>query len=317
MSVFLGFSHSTTRRLSNVGHRSPLTIAGQFNKVLFRITPNLRDLQTYGRHELTVKKRLKTVFEANNVIRIGSYSRGSSIRSFSDIDLMLILERHEVRRGQEWKTSTSILNRVRNELLLRYPYTEVVRDAEAVVVRFGANQHPIEVVPAFYLEHGGARNYPIFAIPNGDGWWMRTSPQIHNKFIEDANTQSGGKLKNVARLIRFWMQCWQAPIPLSGFYVEVLLARDGICNGAKSYAHCVNDVLATLANSECDRIADPMEVAEFIDAAGSQEKRRRAQVATLSSAKRAYRALTAEVRGDVEESSRLWNLVFNGRFPLH
>jgi hypothetical protein len=312
----LGFSPNTTRHLSRVRFKAPLTISGQFNKLLSRITPNLRDLQTYGRHELTVKQRLKTVFAANSVVRIGSYSRGSSIRSFSDIDLMLILERHEVRRGQQWKTSTTILNRVRNELLLRYPYTEIVRDTQAVVVRFGANQHPIEVVPAFYLEHGGARNYPIFAIPNGDGWWTRTSPQIHKKFIEDANTQSGGKLRNVARLIRCWMQCWQAPIPLSGFYVEVLLARDGICNGAKSYARCVNDVLATLANSECDRIADPMEVAEFIDAAGSQEKRRRAQVATLSSAKRAYKALTAELRGDIEESSRLWNLVFNGRFPL-
>ena len=309
-------SSSSKGQLWSVHTRTPKTIAGQFNKLLARICPGVRDLQTYGMHELTVKRRLSAVFQANNVVRIGSYSRGSSIRLFSDIDLMMVLERHEVRQREHWKTSTSVLNRVRNELLFRYPNTEVVRNVEAIVVRFGANQRPVEVVPAFYWEHGGLKNYPIFGIPDGDGWWMRTSPQAHNKFIEDGNTQSGGKLKNVARLIRFWMQCWQAPIPLSGFYVEVLLARDGICNGAKSYALCVNDVLASLANSQCDRIADPMEVAEFIYAAGSQEKRRRAQVATLSSAKRAYRALAAEVRGDLEESSRLWNLVFNGRFPL-
>jgi hypothetical protein len=230
---------------------------------------------------------------------------------------MLVLERHEVRPQQHWKTSTSVLNRVRNELLFRYPNTAVVRNVEAVVVRFSANQRPVEVVPAFYWEHGGLKNYPIFGVPDGDGWWVRTSPLAHNKFIEDANNQSGRKLKRVARLIRFWRQCWQVPIPLSGFYVEVLLARDGICNGAKSYAQCVNDLLATLANSECASIADPMEVAEFIDAVGSQEKKRRAQVAALSSAKRAYKALTAEMRGDMEEASRLWNLVFNGRFPLH
>lgn len=310
-----GFSQRAVRRSLNVNHMGRLTTAGQFNKLLARITPNLRDLQMYARHELTVKKRLKTVFEANKIIRIGSYCRGSSIGSYSDIDLMLILERDEVRRGKEWNTSTSILNRVRNELLLRYPYTQVVRDGEAVVARFGANQRPIEVVPAFYWEHGGAMNYPIFGIPDGSGWWMRTSPQTHNKFIDDANRESGGKLKRVAQLFRFWRQCWQMPIPLSGFYAEVLLAQEGICNGGKSYAHCFNNLLAVLANRQCADIQDPMEVAEVIQAASTEEKRRRAQVAVLSSAKRAYRALLAEMNNDIGESLRLWSLVFKGGFP--
>ena len=313
----LGFSPNIIGHSSGVPLKASLTIAGQFNKLLSRITPSFRDLQTFGRHELTVKKRLKSVFKTNSVVRIGSYSRGSSIRSFSDIDLMLILERDEVRRGQEWNSSTSILNRVRNELMLRYPYTQVVRDAEAVVVRFGSNQRPIEVVPAFYWEHGGTRNYPIFGIPNGGGWWMKTSPQAHNRFIDDANKRSGGKLKRVARLIRFWRQCWQVPIPLSGFYVEVFLAREGICNGAKTYAHCLNDLLATLANSQCVGIDDPVGVAEVIEPAGTEEKRRRAQTGVLNSAKRAYRAVMAEMDGDIEGALRLWSMVFNGSFPLH
>jgi len=309
-------SPSIIEYFSEVRFKTPLTIAGQFTKLLSRITPTLRDLQTYGRHERTIKKRLKSVFKANNIVRIGSYSRGTSIRSFSDIDLMLILEREEVRRGQEWKSSTSILNRVRNEIMSRCPYTQVVRDAEAVVVRFGSNQRPIEVVPAFYWEHGGAQNYPIFGIPSGKGWWMRTSPQVHNKFINDANQRSGGKLKRVAKLIRFWRQCWQVPIPLSGFYIEIFLAHEGICNGAKPYAHCLNDVFALLANSQCAGIEDPMEVTQVIEPASSEEKRGRTQIAVLNSAKRAYKALIAEMNGDIYESLRLWNLVFNGRFPL-
>ena len=311
----LELSRNASPRSQNFQFNRPMTVGAQFNKLLSRVTPSLYDLQTYGRHEETVKRRLSTVFQANNVVRIGSYSRGSSIRLFSDIDLMLVLERQEVRPRQQWKTSTSVLNRVRNELLFRYPRTTVVRDGEAVVVRFGANQHPIEIVPAFYWEHGGAKNYPIFGIPDGDGWWTRTSPQAHNKFINDANLRSGAKLKKVARLIRYWRQGWQVPVPLSGFYVETLLARDGICNGAKSYAQCVNDLLATLANNECASLIDPMGVTEYIDVANTEEKRRRTQVAVSTSAKRAYRALIAEFRGDIDEATRLWDLVFNGRFP--
>src|SRR6266446_10599068 len=85
-------SSSSKRQLWNVRPRTPKTIAGQFNKLLTRISPGIRDLQTYGLHELTVKRRLSTVFQANNVVRIGSYSRGSSIRLFSDIDLMMVLK---------------------------------------------------------------------------------------------------------------------------------------------------------------------------------------------------------------------------------
>lgn len=169
-----------------------MSIASAFNTLLARIEPTERDTQIYESHRQSVTRRLETVFNANKVELIGSYSRGSSIRHTSDIDLLLTLKRDEVKKGDAWKTSTTILGNVRDELLRRYAFTNVTRDVHAVVVRFADNQHPVDVVPGFYWQHGGAKNYPVFAIPDGKGGWMLTSPQTHNKYIKDADERSGG-----------------------------------------------------------------------------------------------------------------------------
>lgn len=239
-----------------------MAIANCFSSLLTKIEPRDKDIQLYERHKGSVTRRLETVFNTNRVEQIGSYSRGSAIRDTSDIDLMLILSVSEVRWGEGWKTSTTILNQVRSQLQDRYFSTEVGRDGQAVVVRFADNKHPVDVVPAVYTRNGGVKNYPIYAIPDGSGGWMDTSPQAHNKFIKDEDERSRGKLKRTARLLKFWRRCRQPNIPLKSFHLELLLAQEGTCIGPKRYAVCVNDSLVLLANRQCHPLEDPMGVSE-------------------------------------------------------
>ena len=292
-----------------------MTITRAFNSLLANIEPTERDIEIYENHQSSVTRRLETAFAANRVELIGSYSRRSSIRHTSDIDLLLVMSRDEVRWGDGWKSSTTVLGHVRDELLRRYPSTNVVRDVHAVVVRFADNQHPVDVVPGFYWQHGGAKNYPVFAIPDGKGGWMLTSPQAPNKYIKEADERSGGKLKRVAKLIKFWRRCRQPHVLLSSFHVELLLAHEDICAGAKSYALCLNNAFASLANRNCKPLDDPMGIAGQIPAAYTEDKRRKAQEAAMSSAKRAFNALGADTKGNVREAARLWDLIFNGNFP--
>lgn len=292
-----------------------MTIPARFRKLLVSITPTLSDSRIYNLHEQTIRRRLETVFKANRVVRIGSYARGSSIRGASDVDLMLILSRDEVRWGENWKSSTTVLNSIRQQLFLRYPNTEVGRDVQAVVARFRDNQYPIDVVPSFYWQHGGLSNYPIFAIPNGNGGWMLTSAGAHNQFIKKADERSQGKLKQVARLIKFWRHCREPHIPLNSFYLELFLAVEDICVGPQSHAISFNNALAKIANRNCEAIKDPLGISDLIPAANSEDKRRRVQEAVTASAKRAYNAIAAEKSDDPTEAIRLWDLVFNGCFP--
>jgi hypothetical protein len=292
-----------------------MTVADGFKTLLSRIEPSDRDLAVYESHQHSITRRLETVFSTNKVELIGSYSRGSGIRSTSDIDLLLKLKREEVKWGDGYKSSSTILDHVRNELLNRYATTPVVRDVHAIVVRFADNQHPVDVVPGFYLQQGGAMNYPVFAIPNGQGGWMAASPQSHNKFINDADVQSGGKLKRVAKLIKFWRHCRTPSIPLSSFHVELFLAQERVCVGSMSYALCLNNAFAKLANRHCQPLQDPVGISGLIPAAYTDDKRRRVEEAVTASAKRAYNALQAERSENLAEAMRLWDLTFNSCFP--
>lgn len=296
-------------------------IALAFRLLLKRIEPSPRDQEIYLTHEKTVKRRLETVFQTNRVVRIGSYSRGSSIRYTSDVDLMLVLKRDETRRGGGLMSSATVLNHVRDQLRERYWQTEVGRDKQAVVIGFRGNQYPVDVVPAVYSHHGditefdgGVKNYPIFLIPNGYGDWIETSPLAHNKYIRDANVASGGKLKQTAKLIKYWRRCRDPHIPLNSFYTELLLASEGICVGAKSYALCLNNALAGLANRGCSELEDPLGISGLIKASYTEPMRERATDATRSSAQRAYKAIMAKREGNIRETVRLWEIVFNHKF---
>jgi len=291
-----------------------MTVALHFSTLLKRIEPTPRDRLIYQTHEKTVRRRLETVFRTNRVIRVGSYSRGTSIRHTSDVDLMLILKRDEVRRGGQLKTSTTVLNNVRAQLSDRYFQTNVRRDKQAIVVQFGSNQYPVDIVPAVYYRHGGSSSYPIYIIPDGAGGWLETSPPAHNKFIKDADEASIGKLKRTSKLIKYWRYCREPHIPLNSFYLDLLLASENICAGAKSYALCFNNALAALANRRCQALDDPVGISGLIDAANSEAMRERVQNAVLASAQRAYNAIIAEQKGDLREAVRLWEIVFNHKF---
>jgi predicted nucleotidyltransferase len=291
-----------------------MNIASHFSALLKRIDPTPRDKLIYQTHEKTVRKRLESVFRTNRVIRVGSYSRGTSIRHTSDVDVMLVLERDEVRWGGQYKSSTTVLNSVRAQLSDRYFQTGVRRDRQAVVVQFRNNQYPVDIVPATYHRHDRNSNYPIFIIPDGNGGWLETSPLAHNKFIKDADEGTGGKLKRTAKLIKYWRYCREPHIPLNSFHVELLLADENICAGAKSYALCFNNALAALANRGCKPLEDPVGISGLIVAANTEPMRRKVQAAVLASAQRAYNAVMAEREGNVSESLRLWEIVFNHRF---
>jgi hypothetical protein len=291
-----------------------MTVALYFGELLKRIEPTFRDKLIYQNHEKTVRRRLETVFRTNRIIKVGSYSRGTSIRHTSDVDLMLVLERDEVRKGEHFKTSTTVLDNVRAQLSDRYFQTNVRRDKQAVVVQFRSNQYPVDIVPAVYYRHGGHSSYPIYVIPDGEGGWLETSPPAHNKFIKDADEKSKGKLKRAAKLIKYWRYCREPRIPLNSFHLDLLLASENICAGPKSYALCFNNALATLAIRKCQPLDDPVGISGFIEAANTEAMREKVQNAVLTSAQRAYKAIEAERNGDLDEAVRLWEIVFNHKF---
>jgi hypothetical protein len=220
----------------------------------------------------------------------------------------------EVRWGGALISSHSTLNKFRSQLLARYNATELGRDGQAIVVDFEDGERPVDVVPAAFIgiEEQG---FATYWIPDGDAGWLKTSPEGHNRFIKQADERSLGKLKNVAKLVKYWRWCRISEIPLSSFYVEMSLAARDIWVGIKTYGECLSQLFSKLSIGQCASLRDPLHVSGLIRAAGTEWKRQRAAAAVMESAFHARRALDAEAEGKTDEAVRQWDSVFNGNFP--
>ncbi len=285
-----------------------MAINDGFKALLARIDLTEKDRQIFRGHRQSVTRRLTQAFAAHNVVPIGSYVRDTTIHRVSDLDLMLILRTNEARWGDYWKSSSRVLSKVRLQLQHRFFATTVVRDRQAVVVRFGDRQHPVDVVPAFF--RGLWNKHPVYMIPDGSGGWMATSPQAHNTYLKAAGRRSGGKLKNVSKLMKFWRTRRTSHVPLNSFHLELLLATSDVCVGAKSYARCVYEAFALLAERQCRALRDPLGISGLIEGSNTESKRAASARAALAAAERAARAVGAESRGKLREAARHWSLLF-------
>lgn len=302
--------------------RTTIAVASRFRVLLERTALRTTDTTTYEGHRISVTKRLQKSFAVNRVEAIGSHARKTSVRDVSDIDLMLILSVNEVKWGNYWKSSDTVLKNVRNQLQDRYTATEVGRDGQAVVVQFADGKYPVDIVPAVYVGSSPIRfigneikNYPVFEIPDGEGDWMPTSPQAHTKYLNAQNLRTQGKLYNTTKLIKYWRSCRLPNIPLNSFHLELLLAQEEICVGAKTYAMCLYKALALLNRRECRALQDPLGVSRLVKASNTEAKREKTQAAIAYSADHARRALVATGEGKTVEAVRQWDVVFNGHFP--
>ncbi len=289
-----------------------MTVSARFATLLGWATPSTSEARNYETHKASVSSTLKSNLDMVAVDLMGSYARGSAVGGHSDIDLLAVLRTTEVKSGSSWKRSDGVMQTVRKALLARFPDTDTGRDGQAVVVHFAGGEDPVDVVPAFYIGSGPS-NYPKYAIPDGAGGWMETSPQAHNRYIELRS--GGGKLPNAARIAKWWRLSRDVEIPLSGFHVEMLLAAQEICSGVKSYAQCFADLLDLLDRRECAALQDPLGVSGYLRAAATDAKREQLCATVASSAERARRAIEAEDDSDLSEAYRLWDLVFKGAFP--
>jgi hypothetical protein len=289
-----------------------MTISESFQLLLSRIQPTESELQAARQHLATIRTRLETEFEVSKCFPIGSFSRGTSIRGFSDTDLLAVFRKAVFTWGDNLINSDTALDKVRQALAERYPNSDVYKDGIAIAVSFADGRH-VDIVPGMFERM--EQKWPVYWIPDDAGRWMQTWPGAHDAYLAHANTQGGSKLVYVAQLMKFWRECRGIRIPLSSFHIEIVLAYEEVCKGVKSYAECMLEILRSLARRECRAIRDPYKIAGNIPAVKTDAQRERALASVTDSRTHAESAVTAESRGDINEARRQWDIVFKGNFP--
>jgi predicted nucleotidyltransferase len=291
--------------------RTRAAIARRFQTLIERLQPSSAERTRFARHNSTVVQRLTASLRTVKPVLMGSYTRNTAIGGYSDLDLLVPLRAAEVKWGNELKSSDTVLKTIRGELSSRFYQSDIGRDGQAIVAAFSDGTQ-IDVVPGFFTAFD---RMPVYAIPDGASGWMNTSPIRHNKYLKDADFTSGGKLRRIAQLIKFWRFTRTPSVPLSSFHVELLLASEKTCVGVKGYSTCLSDTFALLASRQGRSLQDPVGISGWVTAASTQAKRDALATSLRDSAAHARSAHLAELNGDTEEAIRQWNIVFNGCFP--
>jgi len=291
-----------------------MSIPESFQSLITRITPLQSELDEAKSHADSIKVRLQNSFNLKKFVTVGSHSRETAIRRYSDVDHFAVFSRDEFRWGNEYKNSNTVLNSIRDDLAQRFKQTPVHRDGPAVVVNFGQGNYSVDVVPAMFWKMN-KDNWPIYYIPDGNGGWLPTSPELHNKYIRDADQRSGGKLKRTSQLVKFWRECRSPRIPIASFHLDLLLANQQTCEGVKSYAQCLADAFRLLSTRDCRALQDPLGVSNLVSAVKTESQQEAASHAVAHAYDHAARAMEAERYGKTQEARRQWNIVFNDRFP--
>lgn len=291
-----------------------MRVAIAFNKLANAIQPTSASVGKGKLHASAIKARLANSFAVSKSIFIGSTSRDTAIRATSDVDLLVVFKRDEARWGGSWVSSDTLVNRVRADLNTRFHATAVRRDGQAVVIHFGQGSEPVDVVPAIFHEFRGSAHAPVYLIPRGDGEWMETAPEAHHRYLVAKNGQSSGKLQRTIKLLKYWRASRANGIPLSSIHLELLLASENICVGAKSYSTCIAESFGLLRRRECCGLRDPVGVAGVLYAVSTEAQYDKLRSAVDYAADHANRAVYAESRKDWLEALRQWDIAFNGTF---
>lgn len=174
----------------------------------------------------------------------------------------------------------------------------------------------MDVVPGVWVgTTETSPQYPVFEIPDGTGGWRRTAPQRHTKYLRDEDERSGYKLSKTIRLLKGWKYARSPKIPISGFHLELLLAKEQVCVGVKSYQSCLLDAFRLIRDREGKALTDPLGIAGWVAATSTEAQRSALVDHARHAVDKAVAAITAEFAGRLDDAFYYWNLVFNQNFP--
>ncbi len=287
----------------------PRTIEEGFRDFHTRLTPSTAESEAAKKHRASIEACLQKNFGFKRFVRIGSFGNGTSISGFSDVDYLACLPTE-----QGTQVSTSSLNKVRNALDARFPYTGVCVRCPAVVVPFGNTQaETTEVVPADYLRE--SNGYKVYDIADCSGGWMNVSPDAHNNYVRYVDDKHGGKVKPLIRFIKAW-KCFR-DVPISSFYLELRVAKYAASEEAIVCDIDVERILRQLWDAQLAAMQDPMGISGYIYPCKTATLQADALSKLLTAVTRAEKAREATNLGNIQDAFYWWRLLYNNRFPTY
>ncbi|MFJ8072259.1 nucleotidyltransferase domain-containing protein [Peribacillus sp. NPDC096447] len=164
---------------------------------------------------------------------VGSYGRGTAIKGFSDVDMLIELPYDTYVRYNNYlgNGQSALLQEVRASIKTTYTNTDIGGDGQVIVVNFSDGM-TFEVVPAFINKGGESYTYPD---SNYGGTWKVTYPILEINAINELNNKYNKNVKKLVRIMKAWRN--QNNVPISGMLLETLVMNflDGYEHKDRTY----------------------------------------------------------------------------------
>lgn len=269
------------------------------NELSSYFTPSSAEFDAARSHGRSIEAGLQTSLGIYRMFEIGSLRHGTGVWSHSDADYLASL------KGTMPQSSSSMLERVRASLAVRFPTTLITVRRPAVVCNF--SDGVVEIVPGYIADTSDDDRGYWIAAPGGD--WMMTYPEAHNKYVNGVNTKHSGAVKQLARLLKVWK--YERYVPVSSCYLEMRAAKH--MDGQATYVP-VWDIYMVLDDLETCGLAamnDPTGLSARFTACSSDATKRDAMSKLHTAVRRARRARECYSDGDHAGSVAHLKLLFD------
>jgi Second Messenger Oligonucleotide or Dinucleotide Synthetase domain len=285
------------------------TVNQGFVEFLARLVPTEAQRDAGSSHRATVRAALESKLTVNNFFETGSFSHGTGVRGFSDIDALVSIG------NPKPDSSYTALTWVKNALEARFPSTTVVIRRPAVVIKFAGGYETWEVIPGFITSRGTSEQF-VYDIPgpNSGSVWIDSAPKEHLKYVNSCNEKpSNGNAKALSRLIKAWK--YYCNVPVSSFYLEMRCAQHVATQTTYSHVWDVCQVFEMLDTLQLAAMNDPKGATGRIYACSTTAKAEDAKSKVHTAAVRARKALDAYRADKPVEAFVYLDFLFGGKFP--
>lgn len=284
-----------------------LSVASGFAELLASLPPTPTQVAATTRHKAAVQGVLDAKFGTYRFFQSGSFSHGTGVRYYSDVDYFASL------KTTKPQSSDSALSSIKTALQNHFPNTTVKIRRPAVVVDFASGTETVEVVPGWVLR--GEANTRVYHIPGPRGGWLESAPDAHRAYVNDANASPSGGAKGLARLLKAWK--YYRSVPVSSFYLEMRAAAYMASETSIIWSLDLRRILSELNTADLAAMNDPSGLTGRIHAYSSDSNKADAMSKLGTALTRADRARTAESEGRIAAAFDAWGVLFNGHFPSY
>lgn len=284
----------------------PRTIEQGWNDFHGWLTPTGSETQAAKDHRASIEACLQNNFGLNNFFRCGSFGNGTSISGYSDVDVLASIPAANVPAN-----SQTFLGLVQVALDRRFPQTGVHLDSPAVAIPFRSRAESTEVVPARYATQS-SDGHNIYDIADGNGGWMRTCPDAHNKYVREIDDKLNGKVKPLIRFMKAWK--FYNGVPISSFFLEMYTAQYAASEEVIVYSIDVKNLFSRLS-ANLTSMKDPKGIAGNIYPCVTTAHAIETKSALATAAASATRARDHETSDEIHSAFIWWGVLFDNSFP--